>query len=461
MEVDFSSRSCHPTKESSEDRISTLPDDVLLEILQRLSDDLCSIVRVGALSRRRTNLPRMLPALKLDARDITRPDNAASGHNNSCTTVDQIMAAYTATARWLLLNPTTTRRVIKKCIDLVFFLRDPYLHSIGQAVESAVGDGTEELDLTVQADIAAAALTDEHSALLGRRFASFFEACPVVFRWLTRLTLEDCLSGPNDIPTLVNTCDRLRFLELRHCDVIDDSVMKIDAPRSQLVCLKLHCCNFRRVDLIRVPKLRRVYCDTWIGDSPPEPFVLSEWLSNARSLSILYLNFRGQKIWVTPEDPKLLSPLFSNLRDVHLRNIFQGCDLNWTLSFLEAAPFLNNFYISLCRHTCETSKSEDSAEKTNVPWEASSFKHHNLRLLEMKGFKVERRVMQYLRLVIQRAVCLKRICLLENDPCMECDSVKHQSLLPKKRSFNAETRNSLIRARLKDGLSSYVEISIG
>uniref|UniRef100_A0A0D3ELN9 F-box domain-containing protein n=1 Tax=Oryza barthii TaxID=65489 RepID=A0A0D3ELN9_9ORYZ len=632
-----------------EDRLSALPDDILLEILQRLADDLRSVVRASALSRRWRHLPHMLPDIRLHARDFTQPDIGAGGrHNNAAGyTVDQTMAAY-ATARWLLEPTITTpQRVTKKSIDLAFFLRDPYLHSIGRAVGHAIdgGGGTEELDLTVEADIAIADLTDEHKVSLGRRFWSFFQACPVVFRWLTRLTVDDCLSGPDDIPTLVNTCGRLRFLELRHCDVVDDAVLEIDAPRSQLVCLKLHHCNFRRVDLIRVPKLRRVYCDTWIGDNPPvrfgyvpcldniafgseclfwhEPFVLSQWLSGARSLSISYLNFRGQKIWVKPEDPKLLSPIFGNLRNVHLRNIFNGCDLNWTLFLLDAAPSLNSMYISLCRHTCEACECEYGAEKTNVTRKTSDFKHHNLSLLEMKGFEVEKRVMQYLGLSQEEqigfnkmkkkkkakssqdspcigasaptvltaaasplAVALRtanssrlmklspsvavwprlssreirplprgqppptesaplrtaatfsistsfsatalhrrleslaapgphadnrrgrqihalagddaalrrhtatdnaaavvgwrrdvgtegrrpppcvavaaRICLLGKDPCMECDNVnKHRSLPPIKRRFIDETQKSLIRARLKNGLSTSVEISIG
>uniref|UniRef100_A0A0E0FJD7 Uncharacterized protein n=1 Tax=Oryza nivara TaxID=4536 RepID=A0A0E0FJD7_ORYNI len=318
---------------------------------------------------------------------VALPDIGSGGrHNNAAGyTVDQTMAAYTATARWLLEPTITTpQRVTKKSIDLAFFLRDPYLHSIGRAVGHAIdgGGGSEELDLTVEADIAVADLTDEHKVSLGRRFWSFFQACPVVFRWLTRLTVDDCLSGPDDIPTLVNTCGRLRFLELRHCDVVDDAVLEIDAPRSQLVCLKLHHCNFRRMDLIQVPKLRRVRfgyvpclgniafgseCLFW-----HEPFVLSQF---------------GFK----PEDPKLLSPIFGNLRDVHLRNIFNGCDLNWTLFLLDAAPSFNSMYILLCRHTCEACECEYGAEKTNVTRKTSDFKHHNLSLLEMKGFEVEKR----------------------------------------------------------------------
>ncbi len=54
--------------------------------------------------------------------------------------------------------------------------------------------------------------------------------------------------------------------------------------------------------------------------------------------------------------------------------------------------------MQLCRHTCEACECEYGAEKTNVTRKTSDFKHHNLSLLEMKGFEVKKRVMQYLGL---------------------------------------------------------------
>jgi len=51
------------------------------------------------------------------------------------------------------------------------------------------------------------------------------------------------------------------------------------------------------------------------------------------------------QIWVKPEDPKLLQPIFSKLTDLFLSNIFAECDLDWTVYLLEAAPSLKNFFL--------------------------------------------------------------------------------------------------------------------
>jgi hypothetical protein len=53
------------------------------------------------------------------------------------------------------------------------------------------------------------------------------------------------------------------------------------------------------------------------------------------------------QIWIQPEVPKVLIPMFNNLRDVYIHNVFAECDLNWTLFILQAAPSLKNFYVSL------------------------------------------------------------------------------------------------------------------
>jgi hypothetical protein len=50
------------------------------------------------------------------------------------------------------------------------------------------------------------------------------------------------------------------------------------------------------------------------------------------------------QVWIQLEDAKFLAPIFSNLKELHLQEIFPGCDLKWTLLYLEAAPFLNSLY---------------------------------------------------------------------------------------------------------------------
>ncbi|CAL4910765.1 unnamed protein product [Urochloa decumbens] len=283
------------------------------------------------------------------------------------------MTTYTGVVRRLLLSSSPDNRAIER-LQLSFYLADPYLHSIGHAVGNAMERGsTKSLQFTIWADTHHPSY--EHCVLLGQRFMSFFQACPSAFRWLTSLILQNLTFGDSDISKILNICTKLEFLSLTYCDSVidrvtgDDVVLTIDVPRSALVAVEIITCGYAGVDLIQAPKLQRLVCANWIGVNPPlrfgnvphlhsitlrhaalhwqRPFPLSHCLSNATSLSIMYLNFADQMIWIEPEDPKHLSPIFSHLRDVYLYNIFYECDLNWTMFVLEAAPSLSNFYLKV------------------------------------------------------------------------------------------------------------------
>ena len=70
-------------------------------------------------------------------------------------------------------------------------------------------------------------------------------------------------------------------------------------------------------------------------------------------------------------------------------------------------------FVSFCskklsRHPSEN-KLKDSAEKTNLVCAMSSFKHLNFKLLVMKWFKEEDKMMNFIRLIMGRAVVLERI----------------------------------------------------
>lgn len=56
------------------------------------------------------------------------------------------------------------------------------------------------------------------------------------------------------------------------------------------------------------------------------------------------------QIWIEPEAPKQLEPMFSKLKSLVLTGIFRGCDLSWTLFFLQAAPVLEEFILEVTKH---------------------------------------------------------------------------------------------------------------
>ncbi|CAN6374250.1 unnamed protein product [Urochloa humidicola] len=132
---------------------------------------------------------------------------------------------------------------------------------------------------------------------------------------------------------------------------------------------------------------------------------------------------------------------------------------------LEAAPSLSNFYLKLSRHPCERSRCEDSAKKVNVRWDQTSpdFKHRWLSLLEIVGFVMDEKLTKYIRLVIELAMGLKRIRLLDQEPCARFNAMNNgqPSCLTRWRFPAEEEEKNVIRQQLVDGLSSPVEISIG
>ncbi|KAL6636931.1 hypothetical protein ACP70R_024503 [Stipagrostis hirtigluma subsp. patula] len=64
------------------------------------------------------------------------------------------------------------------------------------------------------------------------------------------------------------------------------------------------------------------------------------------------LDFHDWMIWIKPEDPKQLAPIFENLMNLYLSNIFAECDLVWNLYLLEAAPSLKNLFLTISHHEC-------------------------------------------------------------------------------------------------------------
>ncbi|KAM3280257.1 hypothetical protein ACQJBY_047192 [Aegilops geniculata] len=446
------------------DRIGALPDHLLLDILERL--DLREAVRAGALSTRWRRLPKHLSRVHLDVAQFQG------------ATPLEAMDAFTGAARAMLAVVPPAKGECEsgalKVLVLGLYTPSPHLSSIGRLVEDIVSFGkTECLEFCLSPPPA-----ESNTPLLaeiGQQFMSFSRAYPVAFWWLTGLTLTKHAFGHSDITGLISACSRLRHLTLRYCRLLEDSSLKIDAPRSGIQELKFMCFKCTQIELISLPKLRKVQCRYWPYEDPPvcfgyvpelrdvtlssfamawqAPFTLSECLSrSAMNLSKLSLDFDHQMIWIQPEHPKNLAPIFRNLASVHLLGIFRECDLSWTLFILEAAPALQ--IIALSRHSCVKTP-EHSAEKTNVVWEPSKdLKHVNLKFLLIFGCEDEDKVTNYIRLVMEQAVGMKTIELHGEFSCKDCNAID----LERSKVDKASMRQ--IKERLTHGSSSSVEIII-
>uniref|UniRef100_A0ACD5VZG9 Uncharacterized protein n=1 Tax=Avena sativa TaxID=4498 RepID=A0ACD5VZG9_AVESA len=341
---------------------------------------------------------------------------------------------------WLIsLTCNCKRDRVINTLRLVFYLLLPWLSSIGRAVDDIASSGkTKRLEFVVFPSCGRG--SKPQLAESGQQLMSFSRSYPITFEWLTRLKLNSLAFGDSDVPSLINACHRLEHLSFRFCSLVKYSVLKIDAPCSRLQTLEF--IGFRqcaRIELISVPDLRRLECHSCLKENPPVRFGYVPQLHD---------------IWVRPEHPGQCTPIFSNLRDVYFYNIFVECDLNWTLFILEAAPSLQKFHLS--RHSC-VNGSEDIDEKTNVVWEPSeNLKYLNLKLLVMNGFSEEDKVMDYVRLVMERAVGLKRIELSNKHMCVKCNSLEY----PRKFLVDEATKHR-VSEQLTHGLSSAVKIIIG
>ncbi|OEL18454.1 hypothetical protein BAE44_0020527 [Dichanthelium oligosanthes] len=309
------------------------------------------------------------------------------------------MTAYTAALTSLLATQSSpsSNRVAINHLRLSFYLTDPYLSHIGHAVGEVVEYGitTDLLELAICADVHDPSY--EQCVVFGQRFMTFVQACPVAFRWLTRLILQNLTFGDSDISSALNACNKLELLSLTYCVCVidpvtgEDTVLTIDAPNSSLLALEITTCAYERIDLIQAPKLGRLLCTNWIAY-------------------------------------------------IHLTMFY---------------------FMKLSCHPCERSICEDSAQQVNVH-ASPDFKHLRLSMLEMVGFAVEEKLMKYLRLVMKRAVGLRRICLFDQQPCAKCDTMDNaQSPSSIRWRFpTGDDERKLIRQQLVDGFSSSAEISI-
>ncbi|KAF7094136.1 hypothetical protein CFC21_096473 [Triticum aestivum] len=402
-----------------EDRISALPSEILLHILERL--DVRTAIWAGTVATRWRHLPHQQSHLLISTSDVCKP-----GY-----TTDEIMKAYTDATRRLLSPPACKCTRTIKTLMLRCYIMDPYLSIIGHTVQDVVKNREPEyLEFAMCPDVASP--SDAQLALYGQRFMSFFGAYPGAFESLTRLILENLTFQASDVANLVNTCSKLKILCLRFCVMPQESVLELDAPSSDLRSIELRFFRCLHVELTCLPKLRY-----W-----QKPFALSQCLSSDTNLGNLVFNFYNQRIWVEPEGPQRLTPIFSKLTHAHLGDTSKNSDSRKVLKFL------------LYRHSCEFNKSEDDAEKTNLVWQASNFKHLKLKLFMMKGFEEEYKVMNYIRLVMERAVCLKRIELPAKIQCNKCTTISPRFPVD-------EASKHRIREQLRHGLSSSAHIIIG
>ncbi|EMS66127.1 hypothetical protein TRIUR3_14506 [Triticum urartu] len=483
-------------KGNPDDRISSLPNDILVNILDRL--DVRAATRTSVLSRRWSQLPAMVPWLTISAQDLLPsetktsiskaeivrrttaavakdPANAAVSDaelvRRTSAAVAKALADAAAVAKALAnaaavakaVANTAVAKVIKSILarrdpggwpirlSMTFYLRDSVPISVGHTVGNAMATlKVEKAEFTVLTEKKGRKCSIDDVVNYGTRFVSFFNECHNAFAGLTRLYLENLrFRESNFVSNILVTCKQLNYLGFFNCDTEDWITLQVE--HAQLIELSIVDCRFDMVKLTWVPKLTCLVFLFWLTSREPPlalgyvPLLEVLRLSNAArsldkmlklstflhetSVRDLTLGFQCEKIWVQPEClTRRQAYVFQQLKILNLVKIPEGYDLIWTMFFLEAAPSLEELYMTVWDHPCEMEMNREIrreqlySENKGVEWESptSNFKHHYLAKFILVGFQAKDYMVSHVRCVLKAAVNLQDVYLYDRLVCAKC-----------------------------------------
>ncbi|KAF8731944.1 hypothetical protein HU200_015892 [Digitaria exilis] len=480
-----------------DDRLSELPDHILLCILERLRDDARLLATTCVLSKRWRTLPLMLPRLKISARTFVTTDRTTS----RLQLLRRATGSFAAAVRFFLAAGTATggdnQRAIKT-LALEFYLTEvDSLLDIVRVVGAAIGRGeVKDLELMIYTENGKAFLEAESRVGIllpyGHRFMRLLRDAPGdVSRSLTKLWLQNLafLDPSSDVGILLCTCTALEVLHLERCGFVDNdfsSTLAIDAPpRSRLKVLSLKNCYVGKIHLGQAPKLACLICKGWFSESCPVTFgpgsapcldeicltqgaeewqlrfSLSELLENTHGVETLRLGFNDDKIWVHPESPKTLGAAFGKLKKLYLMDVFPECDLSWTMFLIQAAPLLEFVDIQIYTdHACCSAGSDGDdggRDVRDLEWEVPrGFRHSHLRVVRITGDIDARKHVRFARLVMERAVSLEVLVLDAKITCKGCIDAQRQdpSIVLSHFPQDKEGADALVRQQVKRGIAS-------
>ncbi|XP_047083664.1 uncharacterized protein LOC124694758 [Lolium rigidum] len=395
------------------DRLSKLPNDLLLNILERVGT--LDAVRTCVLSKQMRKLPAMLSEIVI----VPRDSDLVRMNGVLAQLIDKILSTRSPllTIRKLMirfvLTPNDCRSIGK---------------SVGMAMATQILDKAEFEVVTPQNSFYC---THADFLNFGKQFSTFVADCQDAFAGLTRLKLQNMRFGESDIPNILSTCKLLESLSFFECDAGFRLVLHVEHAR--LIEIDITYGEFKTVEL-DCRKLQRMRYDNWPCDEKPlvlgfvpqlsklslaneglpdMTLMISQLLANAPAVRDLYLDFRSEKIWIQPECPRVLAPLLGQLQSVNLDNLPEECAIAWTMFLLQAAPSVEDLCISVRDHKCGSESQKTRTKKTDVKWEQSGpkFKHKNLGKLTIYGFEFDGNFMRYIRRAMEAAVNIKEVSL--------------------------------------------------
>jgi hypothetical protein len=265
-----------------DDGLTGLPDDVLLDMVQRLVNvgDVHTVGKTCLLSRRWRHLPRYhIPHVSLDVGDFflasgwcpAEVARARRGRRDWFLPCQHHASQGLVQSLWYFLEAPPSVRVIETLKLKMILTKYELLRRVGRLVGEAArcgrikASGAIELELlTERRDLCGTwDATAELMLGYGARFTQFLRGCPRAFRVLTSLAVENLrFTDPDAITNLVRHCCALEFLSMRFCGFVPPTtVMVVDAPPESrlrtLLCLE---CNVPGITILQAPSLVEFYC---------------------------------------------------------------------------------------------------------------------------------------------------------------------------------------------------------
>lgn len=274
----------HQTQELV-DRLSQLPDNILVLVLEKLNPDARWLARISLLSKRWQAIPLMLSCIDLSIHSFLR-------HHRSSARRYQLHLAtckFIAALRFFLAADTVQRHIHTLTLRFALTKDRRHLSEIGRLVGAAVRRGeVRRLELTLDTVEQTSALqsrglivAEGSAGVYARRFASLLRpaasgtgSAATLSPSITKLVLRNlCFREPTDLEPVLRDCKALETLHLSYCWFeLEWPVLTVDAPRSRLRELKLRECAVRRVHLVRAPQLAHLTCEEWISFRCPVRF---------------------------------------------------------------------------------------------------------------------------------------------------------------------------------------------
>ncbi|KAM0894447.1 hypothetical protein ACQ4PT_024420 [Festuca glaucescens] len=453
-----------PKAAPGEDRISALPDDLLLLVLRRL--DTRAALGTGVLSRRWAGLPRELATLDLRVSDVLppryqrwllhhrdiyskgtfvlyRPRLARHKFMPNMTRYERrAMRAFTRSVEGLLAAGAR-RRVSRLRLE---FFTTRNTGCIDRLISQAMDDwGVDDLEVIARPTFyqqtvhtfPSHGLCEEPGA---SRLRSLKLGCCVIPRRLhrygalTRVVLQDVAeSPPSAYENVLDSCPQLQVVHLNSCLCNRDAVMLLDAPESQIRELVVDNCVIGSVWLRDLPNLEHLasmgtrLC--FESDSVPclrqwhlarrhgievEGFrqllrrhlELNQFVEHTRDITDLIIRFTGPDRWIVPSSSP--SSLLPNLRRLLVADVPSSWDVSWPRALLEMAPSLETFHIHIA------SCMEEPNNEEIISWHPTKLRQNRLKEFVMAGFQGAERQIYLVKFVMEVCTALRRVAMFRN-----------------------------------------------